>query len=293
MSIVRAVCNVMERIAPLRLAEKWDNVGLLLESPQIRQKANRVLLTIDLTPEVTEEALSTPTFYIIAYHPTLFKPLSSLTLSNPLQQTLLRCAAAGISIYSPHTALDSVTNGINDWLAEGCSIYVQDGNKKIYASQTSYIGEPLEGGLGGHGRVVRYATPISVKKVESMVKFWLKLDHIQVAYPCGLNPEEKTVTTVAVGAGSAGSLVAGSGADVWLTGEMSHHEVLAAVASGHTVILCGHTNTERGYLRRLARKLREEIAADGEQEADPAMAQTLESLEVVISEKDKHPLELV
>ena len=55
----------------------------------------------------------------------------------------------------------------------------------------------------------------------------------------------------------------------------------------------GHTNTERGYLRRLARKLREEIAADGENEADPAIAQTLESLEVVISEKDKHPLQLV
>jgi putative NIF3 family GTP cyclohydrolase 1 type 2 len=61
---------------------------------------------------------------------------------------------------------------------------------------------------------------------------------VQVAYPAGLNPEERTVTTVGIGAGSAGSLVASSGADVWLTGEMSHHEVLAAVASGHTVILC-------------------------------------------------------
>jgi putative NIF3 family GTP cyclohydrolase 1 type 2 len=135
-----------------------------------------------LTPEVAEEALATPTFCIVAYHPTLFKPISSLTLSNPLQQTLLRCATAGISVYSPHTALDSVTNGINDWLAEGCSIYVQEGTKKIYASATSYIGETLEGGLGGQGRMVRYATPISVKKVESMVKFWLKLDQSQCRF---------------------------------------------------------------------------------------------------------------
>lgn len=125
---------------------------------------------------MTEEALNTPTFCIIAYHPPLFKPLTSLTLTNPLQSNLLRCAAAGISIYSPHSALDSVTNGINDWLAEGCSIYVQDGNKKIYASQTSIIGETFENGLGGQGRMVTYAAPVSVKKVESMVKFWLKLD---------------------------------------------------------------------------------------------------------------------
>lgn len=61
----------------------------------------------------------------------------------------------------------------------------------------------------------------------------------------------------------------------------------------HTTKTGGHTNTERGYLRRLARKLREEIAADGEAAVDPAMAQTLEGLEVVISEKDKHPLEFV
>ncbi|KAI0815367.1 GTP cyclohydrolase 1 type 2/Nif3, partial [Irpex lacteus] len=206
--IVRAVCGCMERIAPLRFAEKWDNV----KSAHTRPRANRILLTIDR---------------------------------------------------------DSVTNGINDWLAEGCSIYVQDGNKKIYASQTSIIGETFENGLGGQGRMVTYAAPVSVKKVESMVKFWLKLDQIQVAYPPGLDPEEKNITTVALGAGSAGSLVASSNANVWVTGEMSHHEVLPRCIRAR-----GHTNTERGYL------------PDGEAAVDPAMAQTLEGLEVVISEKD-------
>ena len=49
----------------------------------------------------------------------------------------------------------------------------------LIVSTTSYIGETLEDGLGGQGRMVRYATPISVKKVESMVKFWLKLDQSQ------------------------------------------------------------------------------------------------------------------
>ena len=147
---------------------------------------NHAHLVPSLTPEVAEEALNTPTFCIIAYHPPLFKPLSSITLNNPLQTNLLRCAAAGISVYSPHSALDSVTNGINDWLAEGCSIYVQDGNKKIYASQTSIIGETFENGQGGQGRMVTYAAPVSVKKVESMVKFWLKLDQSEFLYALAL-----------------------------------------------------------------------------------------------------------
>lgn len=71
---------------------------------------------------------------------------------------------------------------------------------------------------------------------------------VQVAYPPGLDPEEKNITTVALGAGSAGSLVASSNANVWVTGEMSHHEVLAAVASGHVVILCTSLHLSTSHL---------------------------------------------
>jgi len=67
------------------------------------------------------------------------------------------------------------------------------------------------------------------------------------------------VHSVAICAGSGGSTLLGVDADVYFTGEMSHHEVLAAVASGRNVILCGHTNTERGYLPVLASKLRAEL----------------------------------
>lgn len=116
------------------------------------------------------------------------------------------------------------------------------------------IGETFED-LGGIGRVVTYEQPISMKSLEASIKHWLKLQHsretipladyccidisiVQVAYPEGFDSNTFTVRSVAVGAGSAGSLVAASKADVWLTGEMQHHEVLAAVASGHCVMLC-------------------------------------------------------
>jgi len=76
----------------------------------------------------------------------------------------------------------------------------------------------------------------------------------------------------------------GVDADVYFTGEMSHHEVLAAVASGRNVILCGHTNTERGYLPVLATNLRAEL--EGEEKRFGAVS-------VHISQEDRHPLDFV
>jgi len=88
-------------------------------------------------------------------------------------------------------------------------------------------------------------------------------------------------------------MLLGVDADVYFTGEMSHvglfndHEALAAVASGRNVILCGHTNTERGYLPVLASKLRTELAKlDGEEKR-------FEAASVHISQEDRHPLDFV
>src|SRR5258705_13886390 len=80
-----------------------------------------------LTTPVFQESFAKNTSVIVAYHPVIFKGLQSFTLSNPLQSSLLQCAASGISIYSPHTALDSVWGGINDWLAEGLLKSKEDG----------------------------------------------------------------------------------------------------------------------------------------------------------------------
>jgi putative NIF3 family GTP cyclohydrolase 1 type 2 len=120
-----------------------------------------------------DEALSLPASVIVAYHPPIFKPLSSLTLSNPLQTSLLRCATAGISIYSPHTALDSVYGGINDWLASG-----------LGSGRIDLIGDEHPSGRGGPGRLLRLdeKTTMSsllgrVKQHLNLTRCWLSLTH--------------------------------------------------------------------------------------------------------------------
>ncbi|KAF6761326.1 GTP cyclohydrolase 1 type 2/Nif3 [Ephemerocybe angulata] len=274
----------MERIAPLRLAEKWDNVGLLLESPVQRPGRNRVLLTIDLTTAVLSEAVAKETSVIVAYHPTIFKGLQSLTLANPLQRSLLTCAAEGISVYSPHTALDSVWGGINDWLAQGLLSGSKDGVIEPLAEQKLNATGDSE---GAEGRLVTLNQPIDMRELERRIKAHLKLTHHPVEAGQDRSSSSRSVRTIAICAGSGGSMLLGTKADVYFTGEMSHHEVLAAVAEGKNVILCGHTNTERGYLPVLAEKLRNEL---GSQECKD---EGLADVEVVVSQKDQHPLEIV
>ncbi|THH02320.1 hypothetical protein EW026_g512 [Hermanssonia centrifuga] len=194
---------------------------------------------LSLTTAVTEEALATPTSCIITYHPPIFKPLTSLTLSKPLQANLLRCAASNISVYCPHTSLDSVNGGINDWLTSAF------GEKDRGEISVRYIGEELEGGIGGQARLVTLPNPISMKEVERKIKKLLKLEQIQVAYLPGQDPSAQTVRSIGICAGSGGDMLLGAAADVYFTGEMAHHDVLAAVASGHNVVLCASSQQKK------------------------------------------------
>ncbi|KAL4944822.1 hypothetical protein BDV06DRAFT_68607 [Aspergillus oleicola] len=117
----RAVVSSMRKLYPESLADKsFDNTGLLLEAPfnPTRRQNNSVLLTIDLTKAVADEAIKRRDSVVVAYHPIIFRGLKSLTFNDPQQQSLLRLAAEGISVYSPHTAMDAAPGGMGDWLCD-------------------------------------------------------------------------------------------------------------------------------------------------------------------------------
>lgn len=114
---VERLVDAMLAIAPLRYAEAWDNVGLLLGSR--RWPMQRVLLTIDLTEAVLAEAIRARVHAIVSYHPPLFHATKAVTDATPLGRVLVEAAANRIAVYSPHTALDAAPGGLNDWLAAG------------------------------------------------------------------------------------------------------------------------------------------------------------------------------
>jgi dinuclear metal center YbgI/SA1388 family protein len=106
------IIAAMERIAPSSLAEAWDNVGLLAGDPN--QDVSRILLTIDYSPAVAQEAGANQCDLVIAYHPPIFQPLKRVVAGSAVFDAVRR----GVAIYSPHTALDVAEGGTNDMLAD-------------------------------------------------------------------------------------------------------------------------------------------------------------------------------
>jgi dinuclear metal center YbgI/SA1388 family protein len=113
--LLNSLVIALEQIAPLHAAESWDNVGLLTGDPG--QSIHRILITIDYTKAVADEARHLNCDCIIAYHPPLFSAVKRLTSDGPA--ALIHDAIRrGIAIYSPHTAWDAAPGGTNDFLAD-------------------------------------------------------------------------------------------------------------------------------------------------------------------------------
>lgn len=109
---VSDLVDAMDRIAPTRLAAPWDNVGLLVGDASL--PLERVLLTVDLTRPVLEEALHARCSAVVAYHPPLFDATKRFLAGS----MAFEAARSGIAVYSPHTALDVADGGTNDVLAD-------------------------------------------------------------------------------------------------------------------------------------------------------------------------------
>lgn len=365
------VVREIEAVAPLEFAEDWDNVGLLLEAGG-RGPVRRILLTIDLTTAVLEEAIDSRAQLVVAYHPPIFAPLKRLRSSAPKERIVLECARRGIAVHSPHTALDAAPGGVNDWLAGAFGaaavepiearrflpaaeemklvVFVPRADVEAVRGALAELGagvigdyrecsfelegqgtfrgldgtDPAVGKSGqlervdevrlemvcaardaarlgdalaavhpyeepawelhplarrtstttGQGRRLRLKSGLSLAAAVRRVKKRTGLAKVRVA-ACARHEAGEPVESVSLCAGAGGSVLERESSDLLLTGEMRHHDVLAAVEAGRSVILCDHTNTERGYLPVLAEQLRVRLDS---------------KTEIAISERDRDPL---
>ncbi|XP_058263260.1 NIF3-like protein 1 [Hemibagrus wyckioides] len=344
---LKTVLEVLEQLAPLSLAESWDNVGLLVE-PSKQRPVKTILLTNDLTADVMDEAEAMTCDLIVSYHPPLFRPFKRLVQKDWKQQLAIRAIESGIAVFSPHTSWDSVKDGLNDWLIEGvgrgqvsvlkqahCSGYqkhrleftarneeelnnilkdIKTENNETFqynilrteqeaqhviltcssseltpavqailnsatASQSLNITQvqqpPLLG--CGQGRHAVLDEPMSTASALQRVKKHLGLPYLRLALG-NQKTLDSVVKSVAVCAGSGASVLQGVKADLYITGEMSHHEVLDAVSKGTSVILSDHSNSERGFLPVFKERL---------------AARLPDSVSVIISQKDRDPLQVM
>ena len=273
-----AVCRLshtlkaLQTLYPVELAGKWDNVGLLIDLATSEDlPLRRIFFCNDLVPRVLDEALALGdgegASLIVTYHPTPFAKFKKVTMKDNVGKLILRCAASSVAVYSPHTACDCAMGGVNDWLATGV------GGGTV-APIPPAEGRHADTGAG-EGRTVKLEAPIKLSELIDRIKAHLQLQHVRVALafdrfadgakasdPLDLDSE---VQTIGICAGSGSSVLGGVKTHVWLTGEMSHHEILAANAAGTTVILTDHSNTERGYLQTMSQMLQAELSKECEQ----------------------------
>ncbi|KAJ4375096.1 hypothetical protein N0V83_002178 [Neocucurbitaria cava] len=355
----RAVVRAMRKLYPQALADNsWDNTGLLLEAPFVpsRRQSNTVLLTIDLTKAVADEAIALNSSIVIAYHPIIFRGLKSLTFANTQQQTLLRLASHGISVYSPHTAVDAAPGGLGDWLAdivtgtktsdnESGSASEPEDVKKDDSDEDPFIEKkrptytlnhhpsqtllrlaakqpssttvtvphtrrpvvPQSPELASHpgagmGRIVQFnqAQPLPTL-LDRIAKGLNNPKGFPIAIPQDKNISDISIRSVGICAGSGASLLGNLDVDLLFTGEMGHHEALAAIEKGQVVISLFHSNSERGFLAEVLLGQLEETVEDewskvreeekGNEELKEAF--TEEVFEVVVSEVDRDPYGIV
>ena len=264
----KELTDALDQIAPTRLAADWDNVGLLVEGPA-KAAIERVLFCIDLTHPVLNEAIEAGVQAIVAYHPPIFGGLKRLTRRAPRQNLILRLIESGIMVWSPHTGLDAAPNGLGDWLLDGLG----EVKAREAIEPSALHPEDLTIGMGRRGTLT---TPSSIDALITKLKPYLGLEHVRAA----IAPKHRdggTISRVAVCPGAGGSLFGGvRKVDLLLTGEMRHHDVLSRVAGGTSVILTDHTNTERGYLPILAKRVSDAVA-----------------VETVVSHSDTDPLHVV
>jgi len=114
--LVSDIIKILEEFAPLSLQENYDNSGLLIGSKN--SSITGILLTIDITEDVVNEAIEKKCNFIISHHPLIFKPLKRIVGENETQRCILKLIKNDIAVYAAHTNFDNVIEGVNAKIAD-------------------------------------------------------------------------------------------------------------------------------------------------------------------------------
>lgn len=236
MTTVRQVYEAMQAIAPLELAEHWDNPGLLVDCGG---QMHRVLAALDITPEVVAEAAAKQCEMIVSHHPVIFDPLKKI---NP-QDVPFQLVQAGISAICMHTNLDAAEGGVNEVLAG------------IFGMRDW---EVFADGCGRVGEVEPITVPELARKAQAVLGGRCNRPRSGPAVQVKFADTGRTVKRLAVISGAGGSMFEDAlavGADCLLTGEANHHAAIDAVRLGLSLVAAGHYATEFPVCAAIADRL--------------------------------------
>lgn len=232
MTTVSDISNFINSIAPYETKCDWDNCGILVGKTNAEVK--KIGFCLDLTPETLKNAQENGIDLIVTHHPAIFKAKKSFLESD----LVFSAAVKGIGVISAHTCFDCADGGVNDVLCdllELCEI------KKIPNSEC-VLPMTRMGVLKNEMKDSDFASFVA-KKLSTTVRFVSSGKSIKSVAVCG-------------GAGmSFADEVLLAGADAYVTGDISHHEMLDAKEKGLCVVAAGHFETEYPAMNELKKRV--------------------------------------
>jgi dinuclear metal center YbgI/SA1388 family protein len=238
------IISYMEEIAPCCLAEDWDNVGLLIGNKM--KKVKRLLLCLDVTADVVEEAVDINADMIISHHPLIFKGIKNIKELDGKGSIIYKLIKSNISVYSAHTNLDMAEHGVNAELA-----------RKLELCDTADMKSTAENGIG-LGKIGYLRFPMTLNQFITHVKKSLHTGSLRV-----IGNVHGKVSKVATFCGSFDDdlhSVLLHKPDILVTGDVKYHTAMEALESKQCIIDAGHFNTEKIVLSSLQKLISEKFS---------------------------------
>ena len=221
----QVLLDILNKLAPFELAEEWDNCGMQVDLG--KTEINKVYVALEISDEIIDKAAECGADMIITHHPALlpYFELCNVSAAEPVGRWMIKLINKGIEVCSVHTCYDAASGGLNDQLPKLLGLK----NVKLLPGNIARIGTLLE--------------PVKLCEFEKIVSEVL-------GNPIGaksFGDKDRKISRVAVCTGNGEDYwkqVAAAGADVYVTGDIGHHEAVYLKESGVCCISAGHAGTE-------------------------------------------------
>ena len=226
---IRDIIQHLETLAPIQNQEEYDNCGLLVGNAQ--EDCTGVLVSLDCTDSVIQEAVEKQMNLIVSHHPLIFQPVKSILPGNGVGKALISAIRQNIAIYAIHTNLDNVIAGVNKTIADKLGL----DNRQILSSKS---GNPTI----GSGLIGNLKHELSEEQLLQTLKTLFGIPVIRHSMLTG-----KSVTRIALCGGSGSFLITNAleaGADFYISADIRYHEFFKG--EGQMVIAdIGHFESEQ------------------------------------------------
>ncbi|GAB6109521.1 Nif3-like dinuclear metal center hexameric protein [Fusibacter bizertensis] len=222
---VKTFYDIIDQFAPFDTADSWDNSGLIIGS--MNSIVSSVLVALDITLEVVEEAIQNNCQLIITHHPIIFTGVMSITEHNYVGKLLQNIIQNNIAVIAAHTNLDlSPTHGINLFLS-----------KEYHLLDCVTLNN-----AHGYGIVGNLSSPTPIDSILQLTKSIFRIDTIKVS-----NYQVKDITKIAICSGASADFIEdalASSSDLYITSDIKYHEAQKILGSNLILFDVGHFESE-------------------------------------------------